>query len=164
MVNVPSLNGITLPVVTVTEYEEAATAIRRGKFSPEQLVELAIYLKRIRDKVSVLDNIQAAVKEKIEAYYDKLAPDAREGIRTEAGMTTYAAPKETVSIRDRDETMESLTTEQIRASYKPDVVALKIILKPDAFERLVKRSTAKKGIISIRDSKGAFEEIEWAEF
>jgi hypothetical protein len=160
----PKLNGINLPTVTVEIPEEVVSAVKREKFSPEAMVELAIYLKRQKAHADALNDLEAAVKAKIEEYYDGLAENKRDTVRTEAGMVTYAAPKETIKLRDRDATVEALSAEQLRASYKPDIKALEIMLKPDEFERHVTRETAKKGTITIRDSKGAFEEIDVSDF
>lgn len=157
----PKLNGIDLPTVTVADHETLEAKIAREKFTPDQLVELAVYLKREREKVSVLDGIENTIKDKLLDYYEKMAPEHRESLRTSAGMATYTQGRETLKLRDRDATVRELTPEQLRVSYKPDMKALETILPEDQFDKLVERSRSARGIVTVRDTRGEFEELDF---
>lgn len=160
----PKFGHIDLPVVTLGggDPDAIAAKLTTSNMPVEAMVEVLIYCKREREKADALSVIEDVLRGRILAAYETMPPEKRETTRTEVGMVTYTAAGETVSIVDRDTVVESLTQEQLRITYKPDMAALKTILKPDAYERLIKR-TPKKASITVRDNPGAsgYTEIDF---
>lgn len=160
----PSFNKIELPVVTLSNHDcDKISAQLAGMPMPlEAMIELVIYIKRQREKVDALAIIEDVMRGKIKDLYAKLPEADRKTVRTEVGMVTMSAPGEKVELKDRDTTVESLTTEQLRITYKPDLKALETILKKDAFERLITR-TPTKGVMAVKDipASEVFHEIDF---
>lgn len=150
----PKFRDAQLPVVSIKgDPEPVIKALDRGKVPPETLADLAVYIARQKKRVEVLDDLDKAIRAAILAYYEKLQPEARDTVKSDAGMITYTAAGEKRELLDRDEAVKELTVDQIRASYNPDMKALETILPRKVFERLtrVKRTEAK---ISVRDTGG----------
>ena len=150
--------GMELPTVTVEIDGLICDKLTRIKPPVEAMIEMVIYLNRQKDKLAALSDMDKKLREMIKAHYDTIKPDERETIRSGAGMATYSRPGETTTIADRDAAVEALTDEQIRISYKPDVKALKTILKKAEFDRLTK-TTPTPSRITIKDTKGEFDEF-----
>lgn len=153
----PSVNGLQLPVVTVSNLEvepDSLSAVLADlNMSVEAMIETSIYLKREIEKVTVFDEARKVLAGRIKQAMDNLPEDKRETRRTDVGMATYSEPGESVSLRDRDWTVEHMTDEQLRITYKPDLKAMETILKPEEFNRhVVRKPTPSK--VSIRDTNG----------
>lgn len=153
----PSINGLELPTVKVdtpVDIDKLTAKLAGMPLPVEAMIELVIYLKREQDKAAVLAEVETVVRGRIAAAYEKLPAADRDTRRTEVGLVTYTEAGEKVELKDRDFTVENLTTDQIRITYKPDIKALETILKPDEFNRHVKRSpTSAK--ITLRETKGS---------
>ena len=152
------LDGKPLPFVTVKNVDDWAKYVKDTKMPPEQIAEFMVLIKREKEKVSALAELEKALRDKAMAYYETVTLDKRESIKTDAALLAYSPPSETVALRDRDETVAELTDEQIRISYKPDLNALKTILLPEVLERLTVRK-AKAHSITLRDNKGELGEF-----
>lgn len=155
-----TLEEIPMPEVALSDDGKTLlAAIKARALSPEILTEVVIYCGREQAKVAaVLDEISAAARDRLVKYYAGLKKSERATVRTEAGMTTYSEEGFKRDLKDRDTTVAALTPEQLRATYKPDMKALEVILKPAVFERLTKKVKV-PAKISVRDSKGDFEEL-----
>lgn len=164
----PKINDLPLPSVKVTapmDLEVLASKLGAEPMSPEAMVETIIYLRREMAKATALAVVEAALRDKLAATYAALPPEKRETRRCNVGLATYSEGGEKVELIDRDKTVETLTTEQLRITYKADLAALQTILKPDAFNRLVKR-TPKPPVLTVREQKGseAYEELDFEDF
>ena len=165
----PRLRDVSLPSVLLSmsdeDIKDYAKKLEEAKLSPESMVEAIVYLKREREKADALKAMEDVLRARLKAYYDKRKADERESVRSEVGFATYSKPSEKVSLKDRDATVASLTDEQLRISYVPDLKALQTILKPDHFERLVKRET-REPVLTVKENKGAegYEELDFEDF
>jgi len=153
----PSLNGIPLPRIVIEQdgafdCDQIAAKLADAKLPVEAMLEALIYFKRERERVEALAPIEQVLRGRIDAHYEKLSEDHRETLRTEVGMATYLDGPDKIELKDRDFTVENLTAEQLRISYKPDLKALQTILKPEEFERHVTRSKGKPRL-TIRATK-----------
>lgn len=162
----PSINGISLPTVEVKvgnmDCDQIAAKLADEKMPMEAMIEIAIFLKREREKAEAIKVIEDVMRGRIDKLYEKLPKDSRETRRTEVGMITYTEEGEKIELRDRDFTVENLTQEQLRITYKPDLKALETILKPKDFERHIKRSK-KPASTTLRDIKGSsdYQELDF---
>lgn len=157
-----AFRNLKLPTVTVDgDLDKLAALIRRDKIDPETLTELGVYLAREGKKLEALKDMDEAIREKLMEYYSQRKPEARETVKTGAGMTTYTEESEVDEIPDRDDLVAALTDEQLRASYQPNaaaIKALKVILPAKTFERLMKKKRV-PARLAIRDTKGDFETL-----
>lgn len=161
----PEYNGMLLPEVKITLSDgEIAQQEKKLDMMPmplEAMIELSIYLKREMAKVDALKGMQAVLKGRIENAYQDRAVKDRVTCRTKVGMSTYSEGGEKLELIDRDTTVDNLTTEQLRISYKPDLKSLETILRPDEFERHVRR-VPKDPVVTIRENKSNdYEEIDF---
>lgn len=148
----PKIDDIDLPVVSLSDHDADLIAAKLAdKTMPiEAMIEVAIYIKREREKANALEVIEKVMRGRIEKAYADLKPEQRETRRAEVGMVTYTDAGEKIVARDRDFIIENLTDEQIRITYQPDLKALATILKKDHLERLTKKE-ATKSRITLRD-------------
>jgi len=157
-------NDITLPEVTVKHADDLDALAKKLSVAPmsvEAMIEVGVYLKRQMDKAAELEDCYKIMGGRIKAIMDKLPPDKRETRRTKVGMATYSDAGEKVEIIDRDKVVETLTAEQLRITYAPNIKAMETILKPGDFQRLTKRTpTASK--VAIKQTKGVddYEELD----
>jgi len=161
----PSFDNIPLPEVNLSssmDVDALAAKLAAHPMSPEAMIELLIYLKREREKANALTEIEEVLRGRLKAIYEKMPKGKRETRRTDVGYATYSDPKESVSLKDRDWTVENLSWEQLRITYKPDLKALQTILKPDEFERHVTRD-AGKSTLTIKDQPKSsdFHELDF---
>lgn len=161
----PRLRNAELPRVSVSMTEDEITVsakhLQDAKMPAEAMVEALVYLKREREKADALLALEAVLRERLKSYYEGRNPSARETVRTKVGIASYSNPSDKVRPVDRDTVFESLTDEQRRISYVPDMKVLQTILKSDAFERLVTREKGKP-TLTIKDSNSGvdYDEIE----
>jgi len=161
----PKIGNITLPTVTLSGQDPAdVAALLKDKNMPlEAMVEVAIYCKREREKAEALAPIEDLMRARLKKAYAAMPPEKRVTTRTEVGMLTYTAEAETITLKDRDKTVEMLTDEQIRITYKPDLKALKTIMKPAEFNRHVTRGKSDPKI-TLRDNRASDEYSELDDF
>lgn len=157
----PKINNIDLPTVTVSgaDPDALSSKLATEKMPVEAMVETIVYLIREREKADALKVAEDVLRGRIMAHYAALPESLRGSVRTEVGLVTYADGGETVKAKDRDLIVESLTAEQLRISYIPDLKALETILKKDAFDRLVTRSPS-AARITIRPNRGSTDYSE----
>lgn len=158
----PSFDNLPLPEVNLSapmDIDALAAKLADHPMAPEAMIELIVYFKREREKAAALSEIEEVLRGRLAAIYEKTPVEKRETRRTEVGYATYSNPKETVSLKDRDWTVENLTEEQLRITYKPDLKAMETILKPDEFERHVTRKSG-KSTLTVRDQSGSDEFYE----
>lgn len=157
-----AFRNLKLPTVTVDgDIDKLAALIRRDKIDPETLTELGVYLAREGKKLEALKDMDEAIREKLMEYYSQRKPEARETVKTSAGMVTYTEESEVDEIPDRDDLVAALSDEQLRASYQPNaaaIKALKVILPAKTFARLMKKKRV-PARLAIRDTKGDFETL-----
>lgn len=164
----PKLNDHDLPVVTVTadtNLSKLVENLKAEKMPVEAWIELAIYLKREIAKVDALSKLFDEVRGVVTDELGGVLPEKREDrSRVDVGQATYTEGRTTERLKDRDATVEALTDEQIRISYKPDIGNLRTILKPEKFAELVE-TTRSKPSVSIRENKGNrdFHEIDFGD-
>lgn len=117
----PSINDIELPFVTLSNHdpEQVAHILENMKMPLEAMIEVAIYIKRQREKANALEVIEKTMRDRINEVYETMPPENRETRRTEVGMVTYTAPGTVVKLIDRDKSVEMMTDEQLRITYKP---------------------------------------------
>ena len=161
----PKIGNITLPSVTVTgqDPQEVADLLKEKNMPLEAMVEVAIYCKREREKAEALSVIEDLMRARLKKAYADMKPEKRVTTRAEVGMLTYTAEGETIALKDRDKTVEMLTEEQLRITYKPDLKALETILKAADFNRHVTRGKSAPKI-TLRDTKDNNEYHEIDDF
>lgn len=161
----PKLHGIPLPTVVLNSeigLSELEDKLTLQPMSPEAMVEAIVYLQRQMEIASELRPLVDVLRSRLMEVYEALPEDKRETRRTPVGMATYTDGGTKAELIDRDATVESLTPDQLRASYKPDMKALEVMLTKDAFERLVKRTPVPPRI-TVRDNRSSadYEELEF---
>jgi len=159
------LNDLPLPIVTMEaplDIDALSAKLASANMSPEAMIETAIYLRRQIEKAGALEECVKVLTGRIKAFYASLPADKRETRRVKVGMATYTEPGEKIELIDRDKTVEMLTEEQLRITYKPDVRAMETILKPADFNRLTKKvPTADR--VTIRDNRASdvYDELDF---
>ena len=152
--------GHKLPSVEVKlgDHKEVSKALAVAPL--EALVEVIAYCDYQLDRTQALSDLRYELVDILKARLASLPESQRGTRRVDAALMTYTEGKEAVTLIDRDATVASLTEEQLRASYKPDMKALEIMLKPDHFNRLVKR-TPKPPVLTIRKTgKEVYHEVD----
>lgn len=162
----PKINKLELPQVSVSmtpdEIDDLAGKLSTEVMSMEGMIETAIYLQRQIELAKALDTCVSVLKGRIKSTYEKLPEDQRDTRRVRVGMATFTDASEKRDIIDRDKVVETLTDEQLRITYKPDIKAMETILKPGDLERLTKMvPVASK--ISIRDNRASedYDELDF---
>lgn len=161
----PKINELDLPTVSISMGDNALTslkvALEKEPMPVEAMIEVAIYLKREKAKVDALSALEEVMRARIDKFYSNLPEASRETRRTEVGMITYSGPGEKVELKDRDFTVQGLTAEQLRITYKPDLKAMQTILKPAEFERHVKRVKTKASTTLRDTNSGEYSELDF---
>jgi hypothetical protein len=162
----PKINKLELPTVTLDmtgdEIEALSAKLATEPMSPEGMIETAIYLRRQIEKAEDLNEAVKVLAGRLKEFYGSLNPEQRDTRRVKVGMATYTEAGEKIELKDRDFTVENLTAEQLRITYKPDLKSMETILKPDEFERHTKR-TPTPAKVTIRDNRASsdFEELDF---
>lgn len=150
-----AFRNIPVPTAKVDgDPEKLIEALKDGAVPPEALADLMAYVRRQKNAVvTALGEIEEAISDAAKSYYEGLAEEKRETVRGKAGMITYTAAGKKDEAKDRDSIVASINPEQLRASYKPDLKALKVMLTPGKYRALVKEvDTPAK--VTFRDMGG----------
>jgi hypothetical protein len=124
----PKINKLELPTVTLDmtgdEIEALSAKLATEPMSPEGMIETAIYLRRQIEKAEDLNEAVKVLAGRLKAFYGSLKPEQRDTRRVKVGMATYTEAGEKIELKDRDFTVENLTAEQLRITYKPDLKSM----------------------------------------
>lgn len=144
-----TLNGHPLPSIVIYPGDDAAILKELSQAPIEAFVETIAYIDYQIAAVDAVKDFRGQIVELLKDRLAKLPATERGTRRVDAAVMTYSEGGETVSLIDRDATVDALSDEQVRASYKPDLKALEVMLRPEEFNRLVKREP-KPPVVGIR--------------
>lgn len=141
------------PRVTV----EGAAATRQAveDMGAKEAARVLMHVRREKQRIKELDDIEEAAKARILAYYESLPPEDRDRLQIgQAGTITYKAPTTGERVRDLEALLDDLNPAQIRASYVPDVKVLRQMLTAEQRAKHLEEVRRTRSSLVVTDRGG----------